>query len=174
MSDASSGNSVEAWVLMALVYRDLDDFDYDNALVLAERLYALEKDNEDYRFLYAKCLFVLQDYTASYRVLKNARTIPSLNLFAKSCLELGKLEENVEGRRYIWNEGAQALITALNLYDKTMPNKHFWGDGELEWMDKKRDLQIMLMRFTLSFFRPRQCNNTHACTLQSVIAKANG
>ncbi|KAI9491068.1 hypothetical protein BDB00DRAFT_767768 [Zychaea mexicana] len=124
-------NPVEAWVLMALVNKDIDDFDYKNALLLAERLHALDKTNDEYKFLYAKCLFLLSDYNGSYSVLKTANSIPCRNLFAKSCLELGNQEqagESMEPRQAFWREGVKALTTALDMHKRDFSDVHYWGD----------------------------------------------
>ncbi|KAI9314872.1 hypothetical protein BX666DRAFT_2029115 [Dichotomocladium elegans] len=121
-------SSVEAWVLMALVYKDLDDFDYRNALLLAERLYAIDKSNNDYRFVYAKCLHLLNDYNGGYAVLKDSRSISCLHLFAKCCLDLGQKEANASERQKYWSEGAKALHRALELHKTQFPQDHYWGD----------------------------------------------
>ncbi|KAG2237222.1 hypothetical protein INT48_006626 [Thamnidium elegans] len=118
--------SIEAWTLLALIYRDLDDKDYRNALFLAERLYAINNQNTHYVHIYANCLFHLLDYSASYTVLKTARSIPCLNLFAKSCYELGNLEESNEKQRFYWEEGSQALRVALSMDE--LPEDVYWGD----------------------------------------------
>jgi hypothetical protein len=120
-------SSIESWTLMSLIYRDLDDGDYRNALLLSERLYAINNQNTHYKFLYAKCLYHCLDYTASYTVLKTVQSIPCLNLFAKSCLELGNLEESKEKQRILWEEGVQALRLALSMEE--LPKKVYWGDG---------------------------------------------
>lgn len=119
--------SIESWTLLALIYRDLDDGDYRNGLFLAERLYAIDHNNTHYQYVYANCLFHLLDYSASYTVLKPAKSIPCLNLFAKSCYELGNLEESYEKQRKYWEEGSQALRLALSLDE--LPQEIYWGDG---------------------------------------------
>lgn len=121
-------SSIESWTLMALVYRDLDDGDYRNALFLSERLYAVNKENTHYKYLYANCLYHCLDYTASYSILKTVKSIPCLNLFAKSCLELGNLEETSEKQRILWEEGVQALQIALSMNET---KEVYWGDGNL-------------------------------------------
>lgn len=122
-------NPVEAWVLMALVHKDIDDFDYKNALVLAERLCALDKDNDEYRFLYAKCLFLLNDCNGSYSVLKDTTSIPCRNLFARSCLDLGNQADSMDTKQTFWREGVKALTAALDMHKRDFPNTHYWGDG---------------------------------------------
>ncbi|KAI7904030.1 uncharacterized protein BX663DRAFT_506150 [Cokeromyces recurvatus] len=121
-----SNISIESWVLMSLIYRDLDDGDYRNALLLAERLYALDNQNKYYKLLYADCLFHCLDYTASYTILKSVKSIPCLNLFAKSCLELGNTEKLPEKQRELWEEGVQSLQLALSLPE--IPQTIHWGD----------------------------------------------
>lgn len=123
-----SSSSIESWTLMSLAYRDLDDGDYRNALILSERLYAIDNHNTHYKFLYAKCLYHNLDYTASYSILKGIDSIPCLNLFAKSCLELGNIEEVDERQRMLWEEGIQALRVALS--SKNLSKKVYWGDGK--------------------------------------------
>lgn len=78
--------------------------------------------------MYATCLFHCLDYNASYTILKAAKSVPCLNLFAKSCLELGKLEESKERQRQLWEDGVQALLLALSLNE--LPEQVFWGDGK--------------------------------------------
>ncbi|KAG2227113.1 hypothetical protein INT45_003843 [Circinella minor] len=122
-------NPVEAWVLMALVNKDVDDFDYKNALLLAERLHALDKNNDEYRFLYAKCLYLLNDYNGSYSVLKSAESISCRNLYARSCLKLGnEAEADNETRQTFWREGVKALTTALEMHKRDFSDIHYWGD----------------------------------------------
>ena len=123
-------NPVEAWVLMALVNKDLDDFDYKNALILAERLHALDKNNDEYRFLYAKCLYLLNDFNGSYSVLKSAESIPCRNLYARSCLQLGnEAGADNETQQTFWREGVKALTTALEMHKGDFSDVHYWGDG---------------------------------------------
>lgn len=118
--------SHEAWILMSLTYRNLDDEDISDALMLAERLYGIDKSNSFYQFLYAKCLFRQSDYMASYGILNNNSSIPCLYLFAKSCLELGNMEEEMVDKRRYWEEGVEALIKLL----KEMGDEEtYWGDG---------------------------------------------
>lgn len=122
-------SSVEAWVLMSLVYKDLDDFDYRNALMLAERLYAIDDNNEDYRFLYAKCLHLLNDYDGSYAVLKGSESIICRHLFARSCLDLGNRQVgSFSDRQAYWSEGVKALHGALELYNQQCSSDHHWSD----------------------------------------------
>ncbi|GAN08642.1 hypothetical protein MAM1_0216d08157 [Mucor ambiguus] len=111
---------------MAIINRDMDDGDVKNAILLSERLYAIDNTNPQYKFLYAKCLFQSLDYNATYTILKSVQSIPCLNLFAKSCLELGNSEESDEMQRLYWGEGAQALRLALSMND--LPQKTHWGD----------------------------------------------
>ncbi|CEP08203.1 hypothetical protein [Parasitella parasitica] len=118
--------SIESWTLMSLIYRDMDDGDYKNAILLSERLYAIDNTNQQYQFLYASCLFHSLDYTATYTILKTVKSIPCLNLFAKSCLELGNTEDSYEKQRILWDEGVQALRLALSLNE--LPKKIYWGD----------------------------------------------
>jgi hypothetical protein len=125
-----NNSSIESWTILALVYRDIDDGDYRNALFLAERLYAIDNENTHYKYIYANCLYHCLDYTASYTILKAVKSIPCLNLFAKSCLELGNLEESNEKQRMLWEEGVQALLLALSLND--LPKEVYWGDGKSE------------------------------------------
>lgn len=120
-------NSVESWTLLALINRDLDDLDYNNALFLAERLYAIDTENPHHKYIYAKTLFCISDYTACYRVLKTDKLIPCLHLFAKSCLELGKKEESRRKQRTLWEEGTEALHVALK--SSELPKEVYWGDG---------------------------------------------
>lgn len=129
--EEQSKSSVESWTLLALIYRDLDDGDYNNALFLSERLYAMNNQNPHYKFLYAKCLYNLLDYTACYTILKTVNSIPCLNLFAKSCLELGNIEESYDKQRSLWKEGTQALLVALGL-DKSI--QVYWGDGKTSFL----------------------------------------
>ncbi|KAF7722318.1 hypothetical protein EC973_003442 [Apophysomyces ossiformis] len=124
-----TANSVEAWVLMALVYKDLDDLDYRNALSLSERLYGMDKSNEDYKFLYAKSLHLMRDIDGSYLLLRNAKSVPCLNLFARSCLDLGNLQESYERRQALWREGVAALDSAIKQCQEDLPEDHSWGDG---------------------------------------------
>ncbi|KAI9472202.1 MAG: hypothetical protein EXX96DRAFT_642715 [Benjaminiella poitrasii] len=121
-----SSSSIESWVLMSLIYRDLDDGDYRNALLLAERLHVLDNQNKHYKLLYADCLFHCLDYTASYTILKSVKSIPCLNLFAKSCLELGNTEKSSIKQRELWEEGVQSLQLALSTPE--MPQYIHWGD----------------------------------------------
>ncbi|KAG0163751.1 anaphase-promoting complex subunit cdc27 [Apophysomyces sp. BC1015] len=121
-------SSVDAWVLMALIYKDMDDLDYRNALTLSERLYAMDKTNEEYRFLYAKCLHLISDYDGSYLLLQNTKSVPCLNLFARSCLDLGNRQESYERRQTLWREGVAALDTAIKQHKGDTPEKHAWGD----------------------------------------------
>ncbi|KAI8142454.1 hypothetical protein BJV82DRAFT_516862 [Fennellomyces sp. T-0311] len=121
-------NPVEAWVLMALIHKDIDDFDYKNALVLAERLYALDRDNDEYRFLYAKCLYLLNDCNGSYSVLKDTDSIPCRNLFARSCLDLGNQTEAMDAKQTFWREGVKALTAALDMHKRDFSDTHYWGD----------------------------------------------
>ncbi|KAI8334963.1 hypothetical protein BC941DRAFT_430791 [Chlamydoabsidia padenii] len=121
---------LEGWVLMALIYKDIDDFDYKNALVLSERLYAVDKSNQDFRLLYAKCLYLLGDFNGTYAVLKddnnnNTTSIPCRYLFARSCLELGILADKTEKRLFYWRSGVQALDLALKDYSN---GAHNWAD----------------------------------------------
>ncbi|KAI8641660.1 hypothetical protein BD408DRAFT_444096 [Parasitella parasitica] len=118
--------SIESWTLMSLIYRDMDDGDYKNAILLSERLYAIDNTNQQYQFLYACCLFHSLDYNASYTILKSVKSIPCLNLFAKSCLELGNSEESYEKQRILWDEGVQALRLAFS--SKELPTNTYWGD----------------------------------------------
>ena len=125
-------SSVEAWVLMSLIYKDLDDFDYRNALMLAERLYAIDDNTEDYRFLYAKCLHLLNDYDGSYAVLKGSQSIVCRHLFARSCLDLGNRQVgSFSDRQAYWSEGVKALHGALELYNQQCSSDHHWSDGNL-------------------------------------------
>ncbi|KAI8978537.1 hypothetical protein BDB01DRAFT_799126 [Pilobolus umbonatus] len=100
--------SIDAWILMSLVYRDLDDKDYTNALLLSERLYAIDKTNPDYKYSYGLCLFYSLDYTAAYSVLDHPPNVQCAYLFAKSCYELGKRERD-ERKRTVWEDGVDAL-----------------------------------------------------------------
>lgn len=121
--------SIEAWVLIALVYRDLDDGDYQNTLFLAERLYAIDNKNDYYAFLYAKCLYQNLDYMASYSVLKPFKSVSCLNLFAENCIKLSNYPESKEEEnRRLWNEGVDALCLALS--SKDLQQKIYWGDGK--------------------------------------------
>ncbi|KAG2236703.1 hypothetical protein INT48_000701 [Thamnidium elegans] len=121
------GTSTEAWTLTALVYRDLDDGDYQNALFLAERLYAIDKKNEHYTFLYAKCLYHNLDYMASYSILRSFKSIPCLKLFAETCIKLSNNPNCDEGEKCrLRNEGVDALSLALS--SKDLLQKVYWGD----------------------------------------------
>ncbi|KAI8081581.1 uncharacterized protein BX664DRAFT_285703 [Halteromyces radiatus] len=126
-SPSSSSNSVEVWVLMALIYKDIDDFDYKNAVVLAERLYAVDKINQEYQLIYAKCLYLLHDYNGTYDVLKNTTSIPCRHLFARSCLELGNLADKTDRKSYFWQAGVEALKRAMQDYPN-LEAKHNWAD----------------------------------------------
>lgn len=119
---------VEAWVLMALVHKDLDDFDYRNALLLAERLYAIDKSNEDYRLLYGKCLYLMNDYNGTYSVLQGTKSVPCVYLFARSCLELGNRQVTSEKQRLFWSDGCMVLLEAIKQCES---EPHCWGDGKL-------------------------------------------
>ncbi|KAI8874559.1 hypothetical protein K501DRAFT_104358, partial [Backusella circina FSU 941] len=117
--------SYEAWVLMALVNRNLDDEDTSDALMLAERIYGIDKTNSFYQYLYAKCLFRQADYMGSYGVLISNETIPCLYLFAKSCSELGNMEEDMSERRRYWEVGIESLLRAL---EQVAHEENSWGD----------------------------------------------
>lgn len=140
------GASIESWILMSLIYRDIDDRDYKNAILLSERLYAIDTTNPQYQLLYASCLFHSLDYNASYAVLKAVKSIPCLNLFAKSCLELGNTEESEERQRMFWEEGVQALRLALSMNEQ--PEKTYWGDGN---RNHKTKAVCRLIVFSFSF-----------------------
>ncbi|KAF1807300.1 hypothetical protein V8B55DRAFT_1464414 [Mucor lusitanicus] len=118
--------SIEAYTLMSIINRDMDDGDVKNAILLSERLYAIDNSNPQYKFLYAKCLYQSLDYNATYTILKSVQSIPCLNLFAKSCLHLGNSDESDEMQRLYWSEGIQALRSALAMTD--LPQKTHWGD----------------------------------------------
>lgn len=120
--------SIEAYTLMSIINRDMDDGDVKNAILLSERLYAIDNSNPQYKFLYAKCLYQSLDYNATYTILKSVQSIPCLNLFAKSCLHLGNSDESDEMQRLYWSEGIQALRSALAMTD--LPQKTHWGDGK--------------------------------------------
>lgn len=120
-------SSIESWTLLALINRDLDDQDYNNAVVLSERLYAIDNDNPHYKYVYAKSLFCISDYIACYTIIRADQSIPCLNLFAKCCLELGHIEESHDKQRTLWQEGTQALRAALK--SSTLPKEVYWGDG---------------------------------------------
>ncbi|KAI7894620.1 uncharacterized protein EV154DRAFT_438092 [Mucor mucedo] len=119
-------SSIESWTLLALINRDLDDQDYNNALLLSERLYAIDNDNSHFKYVYAKSLFSISDYTACYTIIKSDQSIPCLNLFAKCCLELGLIEESQDKQRTLWQEGTQAIQTALR--SNAIPKEVYWGD----------------------------------------------
>jgi len=120
--------SIEAYTLMSIINRDMDDGDVKNAILLSERLYAIDNSNPQYKFLYANCLYQSLDYNATHTILKSVQSIPCLNLFAKSCLELGNSEESSEMQRTYWDEGVQALRLALSMNE--LPKKTYWGDGK--------------------------------------------
>ncbi|KAI8970465.1 hypothetical protein BDF20DRAFT_891462 [Mycotypha africana] len=115
-----------SYILTSLIYRDLDDGDHNNALILAERLFALNNDNDYYRFVYAKCLYQLKDYSAVYTLLNCSTSVPNLNLFAKSCLELGLLVRSSAKQHQYWKDGVKALKAALSLDEPT--DKIHWRD----------------------------------------------
>lgn len=127
---------MDACVLMALIHRFLDEFEYDDALLLAERLYALDTRCEEYQVLYAKCLYLLRDFNGAYCVLKEAKTIPGLHLFARSCLDLGLQQNPLDNKedaektdRRVWSEGARALQLAIQLH-KQNETETQWSQGE--------------------------------------------
>ncbi|CAO3697154.1 unnamed protein product [Rhizopus stolonifer] len=117
-------SSVESWVLMSLIYRDLDDKDYNNALLLSERLFAIDNQNSYYRFLYGTCLFQTCNYSGSYLLLRNDKSLACLNLFAKSCAFLLRSEKDEDKRESMAVEAIQALTFALNQPAKTL----LWAD----------------------------------------------
>ncbi|OBZ83747.1 Cell division cycle protein 27 [Choanephora cucurbitarum] len=119
--------SIETWTLMGLIYRDMDDGDYRNALLLSERLFAIDTQSTAYRFLYAKSLYHNLDYHASYLVTKGSDSPACVNLFAQSCLQLGPLQDSTETKRQYWLEGVKALKKVLEKSDDTV----YWGDGDL-------------------------------------------
>lgn len=130
MSEQKRAFSTEALTLMSLVYRDLDDGDYRNAMFLAERLYAIDKKNEHYIFLFSKCLYHMLDYTACFSILRAVKSIPCQKLFAETCIKLGsdsKMES--QKKRRLWNDGVAALHLALS--SKEIPEKVYWGDGNI-------------------------------------------
>ncbi|KAI8364947.1 hypothetical protein BD560DRAFT_333011 [Blakeslea trispora] len=116
--------SIEAWTLMSFIYRDMDDGDYKNALLLSERLFAIENQSATYRFLYAKSLYLNLDYHASYLVSKGSDSLACVSLFAQSCLQLGPLQDNTETKRRYWLEGVKALRKALERHNDTV----YWGN----------------------------------------------
>lgn len=129
---------MEACTLIGLVYRDLDDGDYQNALFLAERLYAIDKKREHYTFLYANCLYYNLDYMACYSVLRSFKSVPCLNLFAKTCIKLSNNSKYDEKEKHrLLNEGVDALLLALS--SKYLPQKVYWGDGK----KKKKSFYIV-------------------------------
>jgi hypothetical protein len=109
-------DGAERWVLMALIFKDLDDYDFTNALVLAERLFAIDNACEDFRLLYAKCHYMLEDYNAAHDLLKPATTIPCRYLYARTCLNLGHWKEDNDAKLSYWREGIQSLQQALSDY----------------------------------------------------------
>ncbi|KAI8065630.1 hypothetical protein BC940DRAFT_303882 [Gongronella butleri] len=121
-----TSHSIDAWVLMALVYKDLDDMDYANALLLSERLYAIDETNSDYRCVYGKCLYALQDYNGAYDVLKDTDSVPCLHLFARACLALGDLSDAAETKHKFFRQGIHAVQHALKLH--TSQPSYPWGN----------------------------------------------
>lgn len=124
--DDTAHSSVESWVLLTLINRDLDDGDYHNALLLSERLFAIDTQHSYYRFLYATCLFRTLDYSGTYMILRTDRSVTSLNLFAKSCLELAKIEQDKSKKRVFLEEGVEALSLALK--DPSLEQDLNWGN----------------------------------------------
>ncbi|KAI8373218.1 uncharacterized protein BYT42DRAFT_647142 [Radiomyces spectabilis] len=125
---AQSSHSVDAWLLMALVHRNLDDLKFQNAMMLSERLYAIDKNNNEYRYLYAKSLYLRHDYDASYSVLSTAFSIPCLYLFGLSCLDLGKRGTDKDNNRRVWLEGVKAVTAALEQHPEQSTHAHAWGN----------------------------------------------
>ena len=131
----SATSSAESFVLLSFIYRDLDDRDFKNGLLLSERLFAIDNKNSLYRFLYATCLISLLDYFASYTLLKNDPSVPCLSLFAESCLHLANAEQQKEKQRRLLEEGVQAATLAL-AQTTTGDSNTFW-DQELSGFQKR-------------------------------------
>ncbi|EIE88634.1 hypothetical protein RO3G_13345 [Rhizopus delemar RA 99-880] len=131
----SATSSAESFVLLSFIYRDLDDRDFKNGLLLSERLFAMDNKNSLYRFLYATCLISLLDYFASYTLLKNDPSVPCLSLFAESCLHLANAEQQKEKQRRLLEEGVQAATLAL-AQSTTGDANTFW-DQELSGFQKR-------------------------------------
>jgi hypothetical protein len=99
----------------------------------------MDKDNQDFRLLYAKCLYLLGDYNGTFAVLKDnnnnsninnaVKSIPCRHLFARSCLELGNLADKTEKSSFYWRSGVQALDLALKDYAKE--TTHNWANGKV-------------------------------------------
>ncbi|KAI7870159.1 hypothetical protein BDF14DRAFT_1775163 [Spinellus fusiger] len=121
-------DKTEVLCLIALINKELDDFDLRNAAILAERLYAIDRTHEDYRFLYAKCHFLNGDFSATNKILKDSESIPCVNLFAKSCLLLGNVESCKEKQKQLWRAGIKRLTHVLDTLEEVPRVAYHWGD----------------------------------------------
>ncbi|KAI9282759.1 hypothetical protein BY458DRAFT_531135 [Sporodiniella umbellata] len=127
-------SSTESWILMSLVHRDLDDKDYNNALLLSERLFAIDNRNSYFRFLYAVCLFESSDYFASYMLLQHDKSVFCLSLFSKSCLQYSRTSIDDDIKDRVVNEGIFAIKSAL---EKTLHDNTSWT-SELTSVQKRQ------------------------------------
>ncbi|OAD76709.1 hypothetical protein PHYBLDRAFT_142223 [Phycomyces blakesleeanus NRRL 1555(-)] len=120
--------STEAWCLLSLINKDIDQFYYKNAILLAERLYSIDRTNEDYKFIYAKSLFLNDDLNAAYRILLKSSSIPCVNLFSRCCLILGDREKTDKNKTQLWRQGVQSLKSIINSMEEETRESHSWGD----------------------------------------------
>ncbi|KAI9019546.1 hypothetical protein CLU79DRAFT_757748 [Phycomyces nitens] len=120
--------STEAWCLLSLINKDIDQFNYKNAILLSERLYSIDRGNEDYKFMYAKSLFLNGDLNGAHRVLLKSFSIQCVNLFSRCCLILGDKENAEENKIQLWRQGVKALKDIISSKKEETRDSHSWGD----------------------------------------------
>ncbi|CAG8571030.1 17796_t:CDS:10 [Racocetra persica] len=87
-----------------MIWHSLDSHLYRNAIFLAERLHAQDRNNENSRFLLATCYYRNGQKKAAYMLLKEAQSVKCKYLFAKCCLDLNKAGEGEEKLRSVLSE----------------------------------------------------------------------
>jgi anaphase-promoting complex subunit 3 len=78
-----------------IVWYSLDNNLLDNALFVAERLLALNEDNEDSRHLLGLCLLRASRFLSSYSVTRGSAHLGCSFVFAQTCKQLEKYGEGV-------------------------------------------------------------------------------